>query len=126
MALVLYSVSSRQKSAAGRWGTVRRRFQMEGANSNSIGKISKRPTSMSKDSSSLERGEKDEKFPMGPTTSRPGPTLLMQVATEVKVVTRSISSRDTSRQETAKSAMYTAKYRYTPRIFRSARGFPSN
>src|SRR5699024_2013479 len=80
-----------------------RRFQLEGANRSSIGKISGRHTSMSKDSSSVDQGEKLEKLPMGPTISRPGPTLLMQVATAVNVVTRSICSRDTSRQDATKT-----------------------
>ena len=91
-----------------------------------MGKISSRPTSMSKDSSSLDQGENSEKLPMGPTISRPGPTLLMQVATAVKVVTKSICSRDTSRQDTTKMAMYTARNRWTPWILRSFRGLPSN
>ena len=98
---------------------------MEGAKSRSMGKISSRPTSMSKDSSSLENAEKEEKLPMGPTISRPGPTLLIQVATAVNTVTRSICSRDTSRQETVKIAMYITKNRHTPRICRSLRVFPS-
>ena len=54
-----------------------------------MGKISRRPTSMSKDSSSLDHQEKAEKFPMGPTTSRPGPMLLMHAVRAVKVVTMS-------------------------------------
>ena len=76
-----------QKSAEAGFRAGNRRFQMEGANSSNMGKISSRPTSMSKDSSSLDQGEKLEKLPMGPTISRPGPTLLMQAATAVNVVT---------------------------------------
>ena len=103
-------VRSAQKSAC-LWGAASRRFQMEGANSSSMGKISSRPTSMSKDSSSLEKGEKLEKLPTGPTIYRPGPTLLMQVATAVNTVTRSICSRETSRQDSTKMAIYTARNR---------------
>ena len=91
-----------------------------------MGKISSRPTSMSKDSSSLDQGEKLEKLPMGPTISRPGPTLLMQAATAVNVVTRSNCSRDTNRQDATKTIRYTARNRWTPRMLRSFRGLPSN
>ena len=50
------------------------------------GKISSLPMSMSAESTSLLRMEKWLKFPIGPTALRPGPTLPMQVNTEVTVV----------------------------------------
>ena len=48
---------------------------------------------------SLEMSEKALKLPIGPTSPRPGPTLEMQVTTEVKVVTRSKPSSATSTVE---------------------------
>ena len=46
----------------------------------SMGKISKRPMSMARERTTLLRGEKAAKFPIGPTSPRPGPTLLRQVS----------------------------------------------
>ena len=86
-----------------------RRFQLEGANSSSMGNISSRPTSMSKDSSSLDAGEKAEKLPRGPTISSPGPMLLMQAVRAVKVVTNPFCSRDSSKKEATNTAIYTVK-----------------
>ena len=43
-----------------------------------MGKISRRPTSMAMESTTLLREEKAAKLPKGPTASRPGPVLLMQ------------------------------------------------
>ena len=74
-----------------------------------MGKTSSRPTSMSKDSSSLVKSEKLEKLPMGPTISSPGPMLLMQEATAVNTVTRSTCSSDTSRQDAQNTSRYTAR-----------------
>ncbi len=75
-----------------------RRFQMEGANR------SKRWEDLQPSHQHVEgqqqpwtpRGEAGE-VTHGPTISRPGPTLLMQAATAVNVVTRSNCSRDTNR-----------------------------
>ena len=53
-----------------------------------------------KDSSSLPHGEKPLKFPMGPTTSKPGPTLLIQAARAENVVIRSNPSKHSSKNET--------------------------
>ena len=58
-----------------------------------IGNNSSRPASMSKERTSLDRGEKIPKFPVGPIKERPGPTLFKVVTTAVKFVTRSNSSK---------------------------------
>ena len=81
---------------------------------------------MSKDSSSLDHQEKAEKFPMGPTTSRPGPMLLMQAVRAVKVVTMSKPSRLSSRKETVNTRRYTVRKRWTLRMCLSVRALPSN
>ena len=51
-----------------------------------MGYISSRPSTIRKDNASLLSTEKAAKFPAGPTSSSPGPTLLMQVITAVRVV----------------------------------------
>ena len=51
-----------------------------------MGYISSRPSTIRKDNASLLSTEKAAKFPAGPTSSSPGPTLLMQVMTAVRVV----------------------------------------
>ena len=53
-------------------------------NSASRGISSRRPVSISSDCTSLLRGERIEKFSMGPRMPRPGPTLLMQVREAAK------------------------------------------
>ena len=66
---------------------------MDGVNSSSMGNSSSRPASISKLKSSLAHGAKKPKFPVGPTMFSPGPTLLMQVTTAVKVVSSSKPAR---------------------------------
>src|SRR5699024_191805 len=83
-----------------RWGR-----QVRGENRASMGNSSRRPASMSKLSSHLHQGEKSAKEPMGPTISRPGPTLLKQVATAVKVVMRSKPSNESATTDPAKIRM---------------------
>ena len=63
--------------------------QMAGAKIIRMGKISSLPKSISKQSTSLEKPEKKAKFSAGPTMAKPGPTLLMQVTTEVTLVIKS-------------------------------------
>ena len=58
-----------------------------------MGNISKRPASILKHKSSLEGTENAAKFPIGPTISRPGPTLFRQAATEVNEVIKSNPSK---------------------------------
>ena len=64
--------------------------QDDGANTNNIGKISNRPANISKDKTSFETSDNDEKFPTGPTTFIPGPTLFKHVATAEKALAKSI------------------------------------
>lgn len=65
-------------------------FQDDGANNNNIGNISSRPANISKDKTSFDTSDKDEKFPTGPTTFIPGPTLFKHVATAEKALVKSI------------------------------------
>ena len=51
-----------------------------------MGSTSRRPTIIQRERISLDRPEKTEKLLIGPTSSSPGPTLLIQVNTAVKVV----------------------------------------
>ena len=81
----------------------------------SLGKISNRPTSMSKIRTSLLQLEKTEKFPVGPTSERPGPTLLMAVVTAVKFVTASRFSKLSNTTDAAKIKKYAAAYTLTAR-----------
>ena len=74
-----------------------------------MGKISNRPASISKLSSSLANGAKAEKFPVGPTMPKPGPMLLIQALSAVKVDSRSKPFRLSSSQDTAYSSIYTEK-----------------
>ena len=60
----------------------------------SMGKSSSLPASMSKIRTSLDKGEKNPKFDVGPTSSRPGPTLFKHAETAVKFVTPSMFSND--------------------------------
>ena len=54
------------------------------SSSASRGISSRRPMSISSDSTSLLNGDRMEKFSMGPRMPRPGPTLLMQVREAAK------------------------------------------
>ena len=67
-----------------------------------MGKISNRPASMSKISTSLAGSAKPLKFCMGPTSSRPGPMLFSVAATAVKLVTMSKPFRLMSRKDPTK------------------------
>ena len=73
------------------------------------GKISNRPASMSKINTHLERQEKELKFPIGPTISRPGPILFNVAVTAVKFVIRSKLSREIIRTEAPKIRRYTLR-----------------
>lgn len=76
-----------------------------GNSSKSRGKISNLPKSMAAESTSLERLESREKFPIGPTTPNPGPILLKQASTEVRVVSISNPSKETTRPHSKKRKM---------------------
>ena len=45
----------------------------------------------------MEKGEKQEKLPMGPTLSRPGPMLPMAETVAVKLVSKDSPSSETNR-----------------------------
>ena len=62
-----------------------------------MGKISSRPTIIHRDSTSLDRSENPEKFPVGPMADRPGPTLLSQVSAAEKDTSKGVLSNDTTR-----------------------------
>ena len=53
---------------------------------------------MHRERTSLLKGEKAEKLPAGPTAPSPGPVLLMQVMTEVRVSVKGKSFRATTRE----------------------------
>lgn len=86
-------------------GVFYRLRQTEGAKINSIGNTSSRPISMAKLSSSLEKSEKAEKFPVGPTIPSPGPILFRQAAIAVKFVSKSKPSTAISRTVTSAIAL---------------------
>ena len=62
-----------------------------------MGKISRRPMIILSARTIVEKSENALKFPMGPTMSRPGPTLLMAARDAVKVVVKEKPSRETIR-----------------------------
>ena len=57
---------------------------VSGMNSTSMGKISRRPASISKISTSFAGSAKQPKFCIGPAISKPGPMLFRVAATAVK------------------------------------------
>lgn len=56
----------------------------------------------------LEKGEKMEKFPVGPTRQKPGPTLFNVVATAEKLVVKSRLSTLINKNESSMIAKYVA------------------
>ena len=81
-------------------------FHVRGENSRSIGNSSSLPASISKISTSFAWGEKKLKFDDGPTSSSPGPTLLIVVATAVNDVIRSWLSNETIISEMTNIIVY--------------------
>ena len=75
-------------------------IQTSGESRKRSGKISRRPNSMSAESTNFEKSEKALKFPVGPTMPRPGPMLLKVQMTAEKVVSKPLPSRDTRTSET--------------------------
>ena len=75
-------------------------FQVAGEKRSNTGKSSRRPASILKMSTSFDISEKKSKFDVGPTISSPGPTLLIVVATAVKLVTRLWLSKEIISTET--------------------------
>ena len=69
--------------------------QLYRLNSARIGKISNRPSSISAESTNLERLLSILKFAVGPTVSSPGPILLKQAMTAEMVVSSEYGSSET-------------------------------
>lgn len=67
--------------------------QVDGANAIMNGKISSLPISIAIERIIFEKSEYAEKFEVGPTPPKPGPTLLKQVAAAVNVVSKSNGSK---------------------------------
>lgn len=74
---------------------------------------------------SFEKKLNELKFPIGPTTPRPGPTLLMQVATEEMDSSRVRLLTDTKITEIANNAIYSIKYPFVVRTVSSSIVLPS-
>ena len=68
-----------------------------------IGNNSSLPASILKVRASFDRGEKNAKFDVGPTPSRPGPTLFIVAVTAVKLVVKLCPSKETMNNTVAKS-----------------------
>ena len=66
-----------------------------------MGNISSLPANILNINTIFDISEKEEKFPVGPTTSNPGPILLSVANTAVKLVVKSKLSRDTISSEEA-------------------------
>lgn len=69
-------------------------FNLKKPKRNIIGNNSNLPASISKIKVNLERSDKEEKLPTGPTTPNPGPTLLKQVTTDVNILIKFNESKD--------------------------------
>ena len=67
-----------------------------------MGKISKRPASISNINTYLEKTEKFAKLPVGPTISSPGPILFSVAATAVKLEVKSKLSTLINKREIKK------------------------
>ena len=79
-----HTARRRNDKSTPRGAFLRQSRQVLPRNSASRGISSRRPMSISSDSTSLLRGERMEKFSMGPRMPRPGPTLLIQVSDAAK------------------------------------------
>lgn len=82
---------------------------MAGENSIIIGKHSNLPSSISILRTILDRFEKNEKFSVGPTFSKPGPILFIQVVTAVNDVEKSTLFKDINSNDTKKNPRYIIK-----------------
>ena len=93
-------------------------FHVEGMSAIRSGNISRRPKSMAKERTAFENSEYSAKEPAGPTTPKPGPMLLKQAVTAEKFASKSkgAPSNETSKNNTKKHIMYTAKYVVTLRF----------
>ena len=98
---------------------------MDGWNSISRGNSSSLPANISNVSTHFENGLKMEKLPVGPTSSSPGPMLLMVAATAVKFVTKSFPSNEIANTEAENRMMNVMKYTLMERTTSCSTGFPS-
>lgn len=71
---------------------------------------------MQKEKTVLLKSVNPEKFPLGPTSPRPGPTFPKVVATDVIVVTRSLPSMDTISIAPQKTIIYIKKNIVTAQV----------
>ena len=88
-------------------------LQVRRANMIRKGKTSRRPMIMQKESTTLLKSEKMEKFPTGPTRESPGPTFDIAEITAVKVVVKSKLSKEISIIAIAITPKYATKKRAT-------------
>ena len=94
-------------------------------NRSSIGKISNLPANISKVNTSLEKILRSAKFAIGPTASKPGPTLLKQVKTVENVVpTVSLSNSETSTKLMTRIIPYAVRYPLVLEMTRSSTARP--
>ena len=91
----------------------------------SNGKSSSRPASMSNIRTYLVNPVSPPKFLVGPTSERPGPILLRHDATAVKLVTRSLPSRDTRNTDRVNIPISVMKYTFTALTTSCSTGLPS-
>ena len=84
-------------------------FQIAGWNKIRSGYNSNRPASISKISIHFENREKIPKFWVGPTSSNPGPMLLMVAATAVKFVIKSFPLKERAMTDTVNRNIKVAK-----------------
>ena len=101
-------------------------FQIDGVNSIRIGKISNLPRSMSRQRISLENGEKNARFSVGPAIFRPGPTLLKQVVTAVIFVAKSKSLIEIRMKDPNRIKIYRIMKLATLRVTSDSILYPSN
>ena len=75
-----------------------------------IGIISSRPISIVNERTTVEKSENTEKFPIGPTTSNPGPTLFSVAITADAFVSNEKASIEINSVESKNIAKYTTIY----------------
>ena len=85
-------------------------FHVEGINKIIMGRTSSLPMSISAERTSFDKTDRWLKFSTGPTRESPGPTLLIQVTTDVNVVVKSRLLRETNKIDIPIISIYTTKY----------------
>ena len=92
----------------------------------SSGNSSRRPANISNIRTYFEKLLKKPKFPVGPTSERPGPMLLIVAATEVNDVVAPYPSNDIANMERANKNMNVMKYALVALTTSCSIGLPSN